>query len=169
MALRFLHASDIHLLDLRGVALWRYFNKRLTGALNLLLRRRNAHDARLFDAMMAKCEPLGVERVVLTGDLTNLSLEPEFALVRRKLEALPVPATVIPGNHDAYTTSSARLRRFEQYLDPLMDGERIDDAPYPFVQRFDGVALIGVSTAIATLPLFATGRVGADQLARLRE
>lgn len=169
MALRFLHTSDIHLLDLRGVTPWRYLNKRLTGGLNLALRRKGAHDGRLFDRMMAMVEPLEVERVVLTGDLTNLALEPEFELVRDKLDALPVPATVIPGNHDAYTRGTVRARRFERFLSPFMDGDRIEGAAYPFVQRFDGVALIGLSTAIATLPLYATGEVGPDQLARLRE
>lgn len=169
MGLRFLHTSDIHLLDLAGVSPLRYLNKRLTGGLNLALRRRTAHDGGLFDQMMAFVEPLGVERVVVTGDLTNLALEPEFALVKRKLESLPVPATVIPGNHDVYTRGSQRSGRFEHYMMPFMSGDRLDDASYPFVQRFEGVALIGVSTAVATLPFYATGLVGADQLARLRE
>jgi 3',5'-cyclic AMP phosphodiesterase CpdA len=169
MSLRFLHTSDIHLLDLAGVGLHRYFNKRLTGGINLALRRRSAHQGSLFDRMMGLIEPLEVERVVVTGDLTNLALEPEFELVKRKLEALPVPATVIPGNHDVYTRGSARAGRFEQYMAPFMEGDREGDANYPFVQRFAGVAIIGVSTAIATLPLYATGMVGQDQLARLRQ
>jgi 3',5'-cyclic AMP phosphodiesterase CpdA len=169
MSLRFLHTSDIHLLDLAGVGPLRYLNKRLTGGINLALRRRTSHQGGLFDRMMELVEPLRVERVVVTGDLTNLALEPEFELVRKKLEGLPVPATVIPGNHDVYTRGSARAGRFERYMAPFMAGDRLDDASYPFVQRFEGVALIGVSTAIATLPLHATGLVGEDQLARLRE
>ena len=36
----------------------------------------------------------------------------------------------------------------------FMEGER-DGADYPFVQRFGEVALIGVSTAIPSLPLVA--------------
>jgi 3',5'-cyclic AMP phosphodiesterase CpdA len=51
-----------------------------------------------------------------------------------------------------------------------MDGERIGDDPehfYPFVQRFGEVALIGVSTAHASLPLYAVGTVGERQLSRL--
>ncbi len=169
MSLRFLHTSDIHLLDLSGVSPWRYLNKRLTGRVNLALRRGKSHDGVLFDRMMAMVPSLNVQRVIVTGDLTNLALEPEFDLVRRKLEALPVPATVIPGNHDAYTRGSVRSRRFEAYMRPFMDGERLDDALYPFVQRFEGVAVIGVSTAIASLPLYAIGRVGRDQLERLAE
>ena len=167
MSLRFLHASDIHLLDLAGVGLSRFFNKRATGGLNLWLGRSKKHDADRFDAMMDTAARLNVDRIVLTGDLTNLALEPEFALVRDKLAALPVPVTVIPGNHDTYTRGSVRAGRFERYLGPFMEGDRLGEAAYPFVQRFGDVALVGVSSAVATLPLFATGRVGADQLERL--
>jgi 3',5'-cyclic AMP phosphodiesterase CpdA len=167
MSLRFLHTSDIHLLDLSGVSPWRYLNKRLTGRVNLALKRRRSHDAKLFHRMMEMVPVLGVDRLVLTGDLTNLALESEFELVQRTLRAAPVPTTVIPGNHDTYTRGSVRAGRFESFLSEFMDGERIGRAAYPFVQRHGDLALIGVSTAIASLPLYAVGQVGADQLARL--
>jgi 3',5'-cyclic AMP phosphodiesterase CpdA len=167
MPLRFLHTSDIHLLDLQGVRPWRYLNKRLTGGVNLAMGRARSHDARLFDEIVRLVPPLEVEHFVVTGDLTNLSLESEFAYVRAKLETVPVPVTVIPGNHDVYTRGSARHRRFESYLGHLMEGERIDDETYPFMLRRDDVALIGVSTAVATLPLYATGKLGGPQLERV--
>ncbi|MCA9705353.1 MAG: metallophosphoesterase [Myxococcales bacterium] len=162
-----MHTSDIHLLDLSGVSPWRYLNKRLTGRVNLALRRGRSHDGRLFEAMMDHAPILGVERLVVTGDLTNLALEPEFDLVQRTLRAAPVPATVIPGNHDTYTRGSVRTGRFESFLSEFMEGERLGGQTYPFVQRHGQVALIGVSTAIASLPLYAIGQVGADQLQRL--
>lgn len=167
MSLRFLHISDIHLLDLTGVSLWRYVNKRLSGRINLALRRGRSHDGRLFDAMLGMIPELGVDRLLVTGDLTNLSLESEFELVQRKLRQSPVPVTVIPGNHDTYTRGSVRAGRFESFLSEFMDGERFDGAQYPFVVRHAGTAVIGVSTAIASLPLYAVGKVGGDQLARL--
>lgn len=167
MSLRILHTSDIHLLDLSGVSPWRYLNKRLTGRVNLALKRRRSHDATLFQRMMEMVPRLGIDRVVVTGDLTNLALEPEFDLVQRTLRAAPVPATIIPGNHDTYTRGSVRAGRFESFLSEFMDGERVGRAAYPFVQRHGDLAIIGVSTAIASLPLYAVGQVGADQLARL--
>ena len=100
MSLRFLHTSDIHLLDLSGVSVWRYLNKRFTGRVNLALKRGRSHDGGLFDAMVTMGPSLGVDRLVVTGDLTNLALEPEFDLVQRTLRAAPLPTTVIPGNHD---------------------------------------------------------------------
>ena len=110
MALRFLHCSDIHLLDLAGVSIWRFLNKRVTGALNLALKRGRHHDQRLFDRIVEHARREGVDRLVVTGDLTNLSLEPEFELVRAKLDGAGLPVTVIPGNHDAYTRGAERSR-----------------------------------------------------------
>jgi 3',5'-cyclic AMP phosphodiesterase CpdA len=168
MGLRFLHVSDIHLLDLRGVSPWRFLNKRITGAINLALVRGRQYDGRLFDEVLVRARELSVDRLVITGDLTNLALESEFRLCREKLDHAGVPVTVIPGNHDTYTRGSARARRFEEYLSHHMEGDRPNGAAYyPFVQRFDDTALVGVSTAIATLPAYATGRVGHDQLAHV--
>jgi len=165
--MRFLHVSDIHLLDLRGVRLWRYANKRITGRLNLVLHRGRRHDESIFDRIVERGQSLGVDRVVVTGDLTNLSLESEFEYCRSRLAALRVPVTVVPGNHDAYTRRSARLQVFERYMAAFMDGERLGTEAYPFIVRTDGVAMIGVSTAVATPPFVATGRIGAGQLERL--
>ncbi|MEZ4451498.1 MAG: metallophosphoesterase [Nannocystaceae bacterium] len=167
MALRFVHCSDIHLLDLEGVSPLRFLNKRLTGAVNLAMNRRRHYAGHLFDHIVEHARAEGADRLVITGDVTNLALEAEFALVRKKLEEAGLPVTVIPGNHDAYTRGSVRTRRFEEYLGGFMEGERQGSHDYPFVQRFGDVALIGLSTAIATLPLYATGRLGDEQLRRL--
>jgi 3',5'-cyclic AMP phosphodiesterase CpdA len=169
MPLRFLHCSDIHLLSLRGVGAHRFLNKRLTGGVNLMLKRGKHHDGRLFDRLVEHARELAVDRVVITGDLSNLALEQEFEHIIDKLEGIGLPVTVIPGNHDAYTRGSVRTRRFELMLGRFMEGERgdADGQYYPFVQRFDEVALIGVSTAQASLPLYAVGTVGDAQLERL--
>jgi 3',5'-cyclic AMP phosphodiesterase CpdA len=149
------------------VSLRRYLNKRLTGRVNLALKRGRSHDPRLFKRMLEMAPMLKVDHVVVTGDLTNLALEPEFALVQSTLRSAGVPVTVIPGNHDTYTRGSVRAGRFESYLSEFMEGERVARAAYPFMQRHGDLAIIGVSTAIASLPLYAVGQVGADQLLRL--
>lgn len=170
MPLRFLHCSDIHLLSLRGVGPHRFLNKRLTGGVNLMLKRGKHHDEALFDRLVEWAHEHAVDRVVITGDLSNLALEQEFEHIVAKLDAIGLPVTVIPGNHDTYTRGSVRQRRFESMFARFMDGERLGEHPddfYPFVQRFDEVALIGVSTAHASLPLYAVGTVGERQLERL--
>jgi len=166
MPLRFVHCSDIHLLDLAGAHPGRFLNKRLTGGVNLLLARGRKHSHNLFDEIIAHAISYRADRLVITGDLTNLALEPEFELVRRKLREAGLPVTVVPGNHDTYTRGSARDRRFEAYLGEFMTGER-GEGDYPFIQRHGDVALIGLSTAIPSLPLVAVGRVGEAQLERL--
>jgi len=167
MSLSFVHCSDIHLLSLEGTGPLRFLNKRFTGGVNLLLKRRRGHDGILFDAICRHARELGVDRLVVTGDLTNLALESEFELVKRKLDGAGLPVTVIPGNHDTYTRGSARKRRFEEYMSAHMQGETLDGADYPFVQGYEDVALIGLSTAVPTLPMSAIGRVGEGQLERL--
>lgn len=167
MPLRFVHCSDIHLLDLAGISPARFLNKRLTGGVNLLLRRRHTHDAVLLRRVVERAHEHGADRLVVTGDLTNLALESEFEHVRDQLDAAGMPVTVIPGNHDVYTRGSLRVKRFEQYFSHLMEGEREDGADYPFVQRLGDTALVGVTTAIPSYPLYAVGRVGGEQLARL--
>lgn len=170
MPLRFLHCSDIHLLNLRGVGPHRFFNKRLTGGVNLMLKRGKHHSEALFDRLVEQAREHDVDRVVITGDLSNLALEQEFEHIVAKLDAIGIPVTVVPGNHDAYTRGSVRQRRFERMFARFMIGERFGDDFedfYPFVQRFDEVALIGVSTAHASLPLYAVGTVGERQLERL--
>ncbi len=146
---------------------WRFLNKRLTGGVNLALKRRRLHDDALFDRIVEHARARKADRLVITGDLTNLALESEFELVKRRLEGAGIKVTVIPGNHDAYTKGSVRTRRFETYLGGFMQGERASGTDYPFVQRFPGVALVGLSTAVATLPLYATGTLGDAQLGRL--
>lgn len=167
MPLSFVHCSDIHLLDLAGTEPTRFFNKRLTGGVNLLLNRGKKHDGALFDRIVERAREHGADRLVVTGDLTNLALESEFELVRRRLDAAGLPVTVIPGNHDTYTRGSARSKRFEQYMGHHMEGEREHGSDYPFVQRHGDVALIGLSTAVPSLPLYAVGKLGDEQLARL--
>jgi len=52
----------------------------------------------------------------------------------------------------------------------MRDDEANQPAPrFPFVRRRGPLALIGLSSAVPTAPFMATGRLGAEQLARLEE
>jgi 3',5'-cyclic AMP phosphodiesterase CpdA len=175
--MRIAHLSDPHLLDLTGVAPARLvFGKRLTGYLTIKLHRGGAHRSSVVSAMVADINAQGVDHVVVTGDLTNLSLESEFAFARRTLEQFAVSAahvSVVPGNHDVYTRGAARDRRFSAYLGAFATSDLpIEDAghpsgPFPFVRLRGPVAIVGVSTAVARPPLCASGRAGSAQRAAL--
>jgi 3',5'-cyclic AMP phosphodiesterase CpdA len=101
----------------------------------------------------------------VTGDLVNLALAAEFAPAKAWLESVGTPqrVTVVPGNHDAYVRATRHrfAGAFGQYLrgDAAADG-----TPFPFVRRRGPLALIGVSSAVPTPPLMATGRLGRAQL-----
>ena len=106
--------------------------------------------------------------MLFRSDLINLALEAEFAPSRTWLESVGAPdrVTVVPGNHDAYVR--ATLHRFAQTWQDYLVGDAADGgAPFPFVRRRGPLALIGVSSAVPTPPLMATGRLGRSQLEAL--
>lgn len=173
---RIAHLSDLHLLSLEGAVPWRLFNKRLTGWVNLRLRRQAVHKASAARAAARAIRALAIDHVVVTGDVSNLALEQEFALVRRFLDDdLGLPAervSIVPGNHDAYTRGAHRSRRFFRYFEPYLRSDLPelsggDDAPFPIVHLRGPAAIIGLSTALPRPPLVASGAFGAVQLRAL--
>lgn len=175
---RIAHLSDPHVLDMTGVSpLSLILNKRVTGWINLKLHRNTHHKPWVVEAMMDDLASNRVDHVVVTGDLTNLALEPEFVRARAVLERAgygPEELTVIPGNHDLYTRGAERSQRFAKHfakyitsdLDPGED-PRHPSGPFPFVRLRGPAAIIGLSTAVARLPVVASGWAGAGQLASL--
>ena len=107
------HLSDVHALSLRGASPLSFLShKRLGGAANLLLNRRNKHPVALFESLIDDLNRSPLDAVVVTGDLVNLSLVSEFALARRLLDRIalgPSRVRLIPGNHDVYTWTAERV------------------------------------------------------------
>jgi len=159
-------------LSLEGAVPFRLLNKRLTGYVNLRFRRHAVHKPQPVRAAAEEIRRLGLDHVVITGDLSNLALEQEFALVRRFLDQdlglPPERVSVVPGNHDAYTQGAHRTDRFGQYFAPYIRSD-IDVAPrFPFVHLRGPVAIIGLSTAWPRPPLVAAGHLGGTQLRALQ-
>ncbi len=175
--MRIAHLSDLHLLALEGAVPFRLLNKRLTGYINLRLHRGAAHRPWAARAAAHAIREMNVEHVVITGDVSNLALEAEFALVRAFLDddlgLPPDRVSIVPGNHDAYTAGSFRSRRFTQYLAPFMTSDLPDLVDgegfgiFPFVRLRGPVAFIGLSTARPRPPLVASGSLGKRQLSAL--
>jgi len=170
------HLSDPHLLDLHGVPWFTLVrDKRATGFANLVVKRRRAHQTSIAQALARSIRRDNVDHVVITGDLTNLALEPELNRVASWLrDDLAMPAhrvSVIPGNHDRYTdqavSSGALERIFAAYM---RDDQATDGMPpaFPFVQCRGPLAIIGLDTAVPRPPFIAAGQVGRVQLASLR-
>lgn len=178
--MRIAHLSDPHLLDLGGVAPWRLLlNKRLTGWVNIRLKRGHAHRPRLVEAMLDELRGREVDHVAVTGDLTNLALEREFERARACIERLgrsPDDVSVVPGNHDTYTRGAEREGRFGRYFDAYARSDRgLDRAVkhpsgrFPFLRVRGPALIVGLSTAVARLPLIASGSAGAAQLRALAD
>jgi 3',5'-cyclic AMP phosphodiesterase CpdA len=171
---RVAHLSDLHILNLEGAVPGRLFNKRLTGYANLRFRRGHKHKPEPVRLALGMLRELGVDHVVITGDLSNLALEGEFDRVVGLLtDASGLPASaisVVPGNHDVYTRGSSKKNRFATWFAPFLRcdlSEVTGSSTFPFVHFRGPLAIIGLSTAVPQLPFVAAGRLGRDQTAVL--
>jgi 3',5'-cyclic AMP phosphodiesterase CpdA len=160
------HLSDPHLPPLPAPRLADLVGKRALGYLNWTRNRRKFHQRDVLDALVSDMLAQRPDHVAITGDLVNLALEAEFAPARTWLKSVGTAdrVTVIPGNHDAYVRVT-RHRFAETWADYL----RSDAAPegggsFPLLRRRGPLVLIGVSSAVPTPPLMATGWLGRDQL-----
>ena len=167
---RLAHFSDVHLAPLPKPRLRDLASKRLIGYANWRFKRAGEMTAQSLDRLLADMRTHNPYHIVVTGDLANIALLEEFEAARHWLELLGSPAnvTVIPGNHDAYVPGAHR--HYRRLWAPWMSGDDTDpgeDAHFPFLRRHDGIALIGVSSAVASAPFMATGRIGPGQAAKL--
>jgi 3',5'-cyclic AMP phosphodiesterase CpdA len=167
---RLAHLSDVHLAPLPSPRLRDLASKRLVGYANWRLNRAREMTPQNLDRLLADLQSHDPDHIVVTGDLANIALREEFEAARRWLEMLGPPAriSVIPGNHDAYVPGAHR--HYRRLWAPWMSGDDAnpgEDARFPFLRRRDGVALIGVSSAVASAPFMATGRLGSEQAKKL--
>ena len=168
---RIAHISDLHIPS-PGNWPWSdmVFNKRITGAANLLTFRNDAHPFAACEELIADLNAHSVDHVILTGDLTNLSLEEEFERAHALLTKLGDgrKLSLVPGNHDKYVTSSVREGRFESWFGQWMHADGDENADYPYTKSIaEGVQFLGLCSAIPTPPFMSWGRLGSDQLERL--
>jgi 3',5'-cyclic AMP phosphodiesterase CpdA len=165
MAFTLAHLSDPHLAPLPA-SRWRdLIGKRLTGYLNWQQRRKFIHEPPVLAKIMADLHAQAPDHIAVTGDIANIALKEEFERGLKWLQELGSlhDVSFVPGNHDAYVPKAAR---YAPLWAPYMNGD--DGAVgFPYVRRRGPLALIGLSTAVATPLFMATGRLGPAQLARL--
>jgi 3',5'-cyclic AMP phosphodiesterase CpdA len=169
---RLAHVTDPHFRGFAGLSPGDLASKRAVGLANLIINRTRKHKMALLEALRIDLRAQAPDHLALTGDLANVSLDGEWraALAWIDMSGVPPEAiTVIPGNHDAYVPKVVEARAFERLFAPYMasDLPRADGTDYPFVHLRDDVALVGVSSAVATGDLGAWGLIGEAQLARL--
>lgn len=172
--MRIAHLSDLHVLALEGVPAARFANKRLTGYANLRFKRNHAHRSSYVRSILREIRSAAIDHVVITGDLTNLALESEFAAVREMIEndlgLTPSQVSIIPGNHDVYTRGAMVSRRFSSFFAEYITSDlpqlqaNLEIGPFPYVHLREHAAIIGLSSAVPRLPLVAAGVIGRKQL-----
>jgi 3',5'-cyclic AMP phosphodiesterase CpdA len=162
--LRIIHLSDIHV--------WRYtFNplklasKRAIGIMSLAAGRAGRFRLERLRDVVDRVLGLGADHLVITGDLTTTALPAEFREAREALAGLLVDSsrvTVVPGNHDRYTSGSVQYRAFEEWFGAFMP------APvFPWVRRIDAdTAILGLDATRSHIS--ATGRLPEPQLVAAR-
>jgi 3',5'-cyclic AMP phosphodiesterase CpdA len=162
--------SDPHLPPLPALRLADLAGKRALGYLNWTRNRHRFHRRDVLDALVSDIRAQRPDHIAITGDLVNLALEAEFAPALAWLGSVGAPdrVTVVPGNHDAYV-GATRHRFAETWGSYLGGDDAVGAVAFPSLRRRGPLALIGVSSAVPTPPLMATGWLGRRQLAALEE
>ncbi|MHA1528904.1 MAG: metallophosphoesterase family protein [Alphaproteobacteria bacterium] len=159
------HLTDAHL-PLGRPSLVEGLGKRGLSYVNWLRKRRFLHRPEVAARIVADLKAAKPDFIAMTGDLVNFSLEQEFANGADWLAGLGPPGQigVTPGNHEAMVRGfEARMMRHWAAYVTGDDGR----TGFPWLRRRRGVALIGLSSAVATPPFMATGRLGEDQIGAL--
>jgi len=176
------HLSDPHLPIIRQPNTLQLMNKRITGFLSWQINRRHIHLPAVLAALVSDIKANQPDHIAITGDLINVSLPDEYAQARQWLDKLGAPnqVTLIPGNHDAYLPRrwQAGLGQWAPYMRAYSDKTSAKQAhtaaapsrhsDFPFVRHVGPLAIIGLSTAIPTIPFSAAGKLGKAQIERLR-
>lgn len=166
------HVTDAHLGPLPRARFAELAGKRALGVINWRRGRQHRFNIATIDLLVADIKAMAPDHIAVTGDLVNVGLAAEFTTGLHFLKSLGEgrDVTVVPGNHDAYVRSTAHhaLLNWGDYMrGDGVNGDVTAESAFPFVRRRDGVALIGVSSAIPTHPFMATGKVGREQRERL--
>jgi len=159
------HLSDSHLAPLPVPNFARLRFKQFAGYVNWLRSRQFIHRREVLAKITADLLAQKPDHIAMSGDIANISLPFEFARGRDWLASLgtATDVSVVPGNHDIYVLGAAELA--QQAWGVHMRGDA--EESFPYVRRRGPVALIGLCSGLPTELFFASGRLGADQLARL--
>jgi 3',5'-cyclic AMP phosphodiesterase CpdA len=160
------HLSDAHIGPIPRPSLRELLGKRVTGYANWLHKRSRQHDMGLLARLVEDLLAQRPDHIVMTGDVVNIGLPAEIAAAREWLAGLGAPRDVsfAPGNHDAYVPGAAPL-----IAEAFASWTTGDDglSSFPYLRRRAGVALIGLTSGVPTAPFVASGRLGAEQCAKL--
>lgn len=165
------HISDVHLAPLARFTPRHWNVKRALGFSNWQRRRKRDHLRATLDRLVADIHAQAPDHIAVTGDLVNIGLPGEYVQAELWLETLGPPhrVSVVPGNHDIYVKlrRDPGIERWREYMTPDAWGQGLGSKPpsgFPYARRVGDVALVGLNSAVPTMPGFASGRLGSAQL-----
>ena len=165
MSFTIAHITDPHLspAPMPGFADLRL--KRVMGFINWKRGRERRNDMALLKRLVADLRAQRPDHVAVTGDLVNIGMASEFQRAALWIETLGEAADVsfVPGNHDAYVRASMPLLETTFAPWATSDGAPESRATYPYLRVRGEIAIIGLSSAVPTGPLMATGKLGKPQ------
>lgn len=156
---RLAHLSDIHLpFGLPKGSQW--LSKCGLSALSWLTRRRQNHRSSIADVLQQDIIDKAPDLIAVGGDLINFGTRQEFKASQSWLQKLGAAEKVItvPGNHEALT--AGWKRRILEWGDYASLSKRQE----PILRKEGMIGLIAVSTAVATPPFMASGKIGARNI-----
>ena len=118
MSTSIIHISDLHFHTYpQNFREWK--SKRILGAANLLFRRAREFPLQRAKQLVVQIQKTNWDHLVISGDLTQLSLEKGFRQARETLDPLlkdPQRVTIVPGNHDRYVRQAAGNDLYNKYF-----------------------------------------------------
>jgi len=167
MIFRIAHISDLHIPPLPRMALKQLAGKRLLALFSWHHKWKSEHRQLILDALQKQLLEIGPDHICVTGDITYTALPAEIDQAADWFAGLgePQQISLIPGNHDAYVPGAQNyaLRRWA----PWMQDDEGNNG-FPYLHRRGPVNIIGVSSAVPTPPAVSLGRIGRDQLEKVR-
>ena len=127
MSTSIIHISDLHFHTYpQNFRDWK--SKRILGVANLLFRRARQFPLHRAKQLVKLIQKMNWDHLVISGDLTQLSLEKEFSGAREILDPLltdPQRVTIIPGNHDRYVRQAAGDDLYNKYFGEFFGNSKI--------------------------------------------
>ncbi|WP_169976247.1 metallophosphoesterase family protein [Tautonia rosea] len=164
--MKIVHLSDIHI--------WRYsinpvklLGKRAVGMAELFTGRAKKFRLERMEDVVDRVRSIKADHLLITGDLTTTALRREFEQARVALEPLLEDAdrvSILPGNHDRYTSHSVRTRAFERVFGAFAPS---DAFPWLRYLQDDRTAILALDATRSHLS--ATGRLPEAQFREARE
>ena len=122
-----IHISDLHF-HTYPKKFYELKSKRFLGMLNSFFHRARQFPIDRSQKLVKQISKMKWDHLVISGDLTQLSLESEFSLARETLDPLlknKSKVTIIPGNHDRYISQNFSTDLFKKYFGDFFGKEEV--------------------------------------------